>query len=373
MGFFNRLFGNQEKNIALISLQRDLDLINESAEIIESTVNPDTFFSRYDFYMEKLAVMAEKERNGVAGIKFSGESIIEKYEKMTSSKQKIECIIVFIDRMWADTCEKAKGLKTDKGRQNRYQKFYDRLQQYEYRMPQECIQHYQALFQQGIQNSSSVFSPVAEHKSVIQTSPPSKHEIDLSQWYISVSFGKSSSQNYLKAVTLAKSAPQYHEQVDGGHILHQAFYSSNPKDFLSFIMLYELVSGWKSSFAMINGEIIDRKIIGQLNYCYGDKCRSNKNDFCFGASFATENPFGCHRIQISAYNNPWWSYYERNGRKYVLNKAAIMQRIDATGKVYQYCPCFDRNRAIDALNKLPSPITARQFEKIKSDRIIKLL
>ena len=108
-------------------------------------------------------------------------------------------------------------------------------------------------------------------------------------WYVSISFGKSSSDNYMKAVTLAKAAPQYHEQIDDGKILHQAIYSSKPKEYLAFIMLYELVGNWKSSFVMINGNLIDRKVIGNLNYCYGDKCRSCNPKFCYGASYMTEN------------------------------------------------------------------------------------
>lgn len=50
------------------------------------------------------------------------------------------------------------------------------------------------------------------------------------------------------------------------------------------------------------------EIVGGLNYCYGDFCRNGRLNFCFGASEYTENPFGCHRLQISATNNPWYSF-----------------------------------------------------------------
>ena len=46
MGFFD-LFKRQ-KPIDLIALQRDLEILNDCAQLIESTVNPETFFSRYD-------------------------------------------------------------------------------------------------------------------------------------------------------------------------------------------------------------------------------------------------------------------------------------------------------------------------------------
>lgn len=60
MGILKRLFGRPDRSLTLTILQRDLDLINESAAIMEKTSNPETFFSRYDFYMEKLALMAER-------------------------------------------------------------------------------------------------------------------------------------------------------------------------------------------------------------------------------------------------------------------------------------------------------------------------
>lgn len=189
-------------------------------------------------------------------------------------------------------------------------------------------------------------------------------EILFPDWYISISFSKSRSENYPLAVALAKSAPQYHEQMNDSRILHQAIYSSKPNEYLAFVRLYELVGGWKSSFVFINGTMIDRKIVQKLNYCYGDNCRSGNSDFCFGASYMTDNPFGCHRFQISACNNPWWSFYVRNGKKYYLDKNAIYQRINSYANVYNICPLFDYNYAIKVLNALPAVVSERQLAQI---------
>ena len=188
-------------------------------------------------------------------------------------------------------------------------------------------------------------------------------DIAFPDWYISVSFGKSTSENYAKAVLLAKNAPQYHEQIDNGIILHQAIYSHRPNEFKAYLMLYELVGSWKSSFVMINGTLIDRKVIGKLNYCYGDKCRIGKNQYCYGASFMTENPFGCHRLQISAANNPWWSFYERNGNKWVLDKISMKERIDSYARIYCICPCFNYDKILTILNSLPDTMNNSQYTK----------
>ncbi len=186
---------------------------------------------------------------------------------------------------------------------------------------------------------------------------PAKNNIVFPDWYVSISFGASKSPNYPQALTIARMAPQYIENVVEGNVLHQAVYSESPKEYLKFIKLYELVSQWKSCFVVINGELIDRKIIGGLNYCYGDKCRSGKIDFCFGASIMTANPFGCHRLQISAYNNPWWTFgYLDTYNVWHVNKEAILKRIEEYSLPYEMCPCFSKERIISGVYSLPDKI-----------------
>lgn len=182
--------------------------------------------------------------------------------------------------------------------------------------------------------------------------------IDLSlfpKWYVSISFGHSASKNYQKAVTLAKAAPQYIESFDEDqNLIHQAIFSEKPNDYLSFITLFELINNWKSCFVVINGQIVDRKIVGGINYCYGDKIRSGKSDFCYGASEYTENPFGCHRLQISKFNNPWWKFgkFDSDGIWYI-DKNAISDRIKEYSTPYIQCPAFSMERALKALDDLP--------------------
>lgn len=191
--------------------------------------------------------------------------------------------------------------------------------------------------------------------------------IHLDGWYISVSFGKSSSDNFNRAIALAKAAPQYHTQTDNGHTLHQAIYSSKPNEFLQYITLYEVVKNWKTTFIMINGQIIDKKIIGKLNYCYGDKCRSGNTNFCYGASFMTDNPFGCHRLQISAANHPWVSFYRHYGSKWILDTKAMQERIDLYASIYSICPCFDYDNIIREFNLLPRQLTQRQYMQVMEE------
>lgn len=180
---------------------------------------------------------------------------------------------------------------------------------------------------------------------------------DFPEWYISISFGKSRSKNYAQAVALAKLAPKYLEHTIDGNLLHQAIYSDKYDEYLSFIKLYELINKWKSSFVAINGKLVDRKIISGINYCYGDKCRSGNPDFCYGASQFTKNPFGCHRLQISQYNNPWWSFGQFDTKGiWHLNKQEILERIKENSRPYHLCPSFSLEKVMNAFNNLPETI-----------------
>ena len=192
-------------------------------------------------------------------------------------------------------------------------------------------------------------------------------------WYVSISFGKSSSTNFPQAVGLAKMATKYIENNIDGQILYQAIYSSTRKEYLMFIKLYELVSKWKSCYVMINGELIDKKNIQRLNYCYGDKCRSNDKNFCFGASYMTENIFGCHRLQISACNHPVYMFYQPYVfGMYKLNEQSLIARISEKAELYKFCPSFDYNYIINIVKQLPQIITSKQYQKlINGDTILK--
>lgn len=141
MGLFN-LF--KKKNpVNLIALQRDLEILNDCAELIESTKNPQVFFERYNLYILKLAALANAQKT--KQIKVTGENIIDKFERMNTEQQKIKVTNAFIDRMWADTCEKASNLKTERGKLNRIKKFKETLSDYNNLMPEQCIKYYENL------------------------------------------------------------------------------------------------------------------------------------------------------------------------------------------------------------------------------------
>lgn len=204
-------------------------------------------------------------------------------------------------------------------------------------------------------------SPIAEK-------PPSFKPAPIGEWRVMISFGKSSSANFARALKLAKLAPEYAETEYDGDPVYQATYTADRKHYLAFIKLYELIKSWKSCNVFINGFIIDRKIIGSLNYCYGDRCRSTDKQFCYGASHMTKNPFGCHRLQISNCNHPWYSFYERQPNVlYKLNRASMKERIDSFAETYWLCPEFDYDRIMKVFWDFEDTLTVERAKELIGD------
>lgn len=192
-----------------------------------------------------------------------------------------------------------------------------------------------------------------------------------------ITFSKSTSNNFDRALFLAKQADQYFEGKDNNNkIVYQAVYS--PDNHLSFIALYELIRDWKSTFVFKDGKMIDRKILGQINYCYGDKLRSQDESFCYGASMFTENPFGCHRLLIHSGQTPWFEWKAHEDNRFVyIDKEAMGKQIDEKAAIFRLCPSFNYDSIIHTLNKLPYKIDKqskqyRDLYETKPDGVINI-
>lgn len=152
MGIFN-FFKKREPSMELYNLQNALRIANDCADLIKNTINPEVFFDRYNLYLEKLALLSEAQE--CKAIKVKGENLIQKYSQMSALEKRVSTTNEFIDRFWKDTCAKANTLKTEKGKNNRYQKFFDSLSEYNERMPGECIEYYTYIFNNAPRNSVS--------------------------------------------------------------------------------------------------------------------------------------------------------------------------------------------------------------------------
>lgn len=355
-----------------MTAERKLEIVQDCIKLVNTTKNPDVFFPRYEKLLEELSALSRMEGR----IKFSGLLPSAALQDFVSRKE--YTFNDFIDRYYRSVEEKINNLTTEKAKINNSQKFYDSLAVYQPIMPKSCFTLVENRFAQLnalCTPSSTATAEVSSPSTSLEINRSSLEEKNVSQttnsgskineWNIIVSFNKSTSANFDKALYWAKKSTDYQENEYNGKIIYQAMYLSHPQSFTDFMQLYELVKDWKSTAFIINGEIVDKKIVGKIKWCYGDKCISGKNDFCYGASYMTKNPFSCHRLQISACNNPWWSFGQQQGNKIKIDKDAIVKRINEYSSAYKYCPAFNYNRAIDVVTKIPDYITLEERERMQ--------
>lgn len=340
------------------TLTRNLEILHDCIRLVSETTNPDTYFSRRELYFEHLPILTQVPESGINLERFPYICLI--LEKPNNLDQK-QLDDNFIDRYWNATIEKAQKLKTDKGKNNQYENFRKNMEKYDSMLLPDSVIRYK----EKQPNELIIPEPESSALKVDEiTYSPNIRTNDTPNWIISIAFSKSTSSAYSQAVALAMNAPKYQTYEIEGKTIHEAFFSEEPSQYLAFVKLYEMVSNWKSAFTKINGELVDRKIVGGLNYCYGDFCRNGRTDFCFGASEYTKNPFGCHRLQVSDYNHPWYSYASKKGNYYEIDKEEIKRRIDEFSTAYKVCPHFDYEHVLDILYHLPTKISEQDMTRL---------
>jgi len=113
----------------------DLRIIQDCIKIISNTVKPDIFFSRMDLLKEKAIHLQTLEPY----VNFSGASPTAAVNEIFDQEQ--DAIYELIGRCYNTAFEKAEKLKTEKGKKNQYQKFYDSLQPYADKMNNHNINY----------------------------------------------------------------------------------------------------------------------------------------------------------------------------------------------------------------------------------------
>lgn len=131
----------QTENIIIAKLNNDLRIMNESAQIMQSTSSPDIFFSRYNLYIEKLYVLADAEKSGIS---FEGDSPTKKLKEISTEEEKTKLTNSMIDRFWKKTEEKISRLKTETGKDNHIIKFQKELSNHDSNMTVESIAYYKS-------------------------------------------------------------------------------------------------------------------------------------------------------------------------------------------------------------------------------------
>lgn len=133
----NKLVYSEQQllKMAYPQAQRYLTIVNESVSLVNNTVKPDVFFSRYELIEENLSILSLFEPY----IKFKGNKPSSELDKLQATKQ--EQTLIFLARYFSDTKQQADNMKTDKGKLNKYEKFYQCLKPYYNLMNSENIDY----------------------------------------------------------------------------------------------------------------------------------------------------------------------------------------------------------------------------------------
>ena len=163
----NKLVFNemQLRNMTTASAQRDLEIINESQQLVNSTSKPDVYFSRYDLLFEVLIRLLRVEPFYHFSQGSPSDSILHLCQAENDSNK------AFIDRYYQKASEKAQSLKTQKGKTNQYQKFFDSLKPYFRRLSQHNIHYVESLYQMALQkvnDNEALFDRRMSNKNRIQ-------------------------------------------------------------------------------------------------------------------------------------------------------------------------------------------------------------
>ena len=125
-------------------VDNDIRIFQDSVNIAISTKNPDTFFERIQLAENKIQHIAFLEPY-IAQIRNFNPSVSIREIVSQWIDRKAECIKVFIDRYYASINAKAESMKTEKGKQNQYTRFYESLEPYFYIIGEENVNYIKSL------------------------------------------------------------------------------------------------------------------------------------------------------------------------------------------------------------------------------------
>ena len=109
---------NSKQNAEILAPQL-LKQAKETADILNQTTNPDTFFSRYDFLIGRLKTLCACEDY----ISFTGETPSVTLARVGTKDFYEMASCHLMDRCFGKSCEKMASLKTEKGKQNEADRF----------------------------------------------------------------------------------------------------------------------------------------------------------------------------------------------------------------------------------------------------------
>lgn len=123
--------------------QNDIRIIQDCINLVNQTTKPDVFFPRLSLLKEKVEHLLKLEPY----ISFN-VPVSQAYNDVLQDEQ--QAIYQFINRYYNSVHEYAQTLKTEKGKSNQYQKFYDVLTTYKNVINEDNISYIEHKYKESI-------------------------------------------------------------------------------------------------------------------------------------------------------------------------------------------------------------------------------
>lgn len=134
------LFNNQKKQEAQMLAPQLLKIIEDSCQLVNTTLKPDVFFSRYELLKEKSAQLLALSKY----IKLKGTSPADMVAMITAKEH--AATMDFLHRYFETAERSAAEKKTEKGARAQLDRFYQSLQPYYSRMDAEHIAYIEGAY-----------------------------------------------------------------------------------------------------------------------------------------------------------------------------------------------------------------------------------
>lgn len=185
-------------------------------------------------------------------------------------------------------------------------------------------------------------------------------------WYLVSDFTQSNSNNFQKAVTIARTLPNFIELCDqNGTIIYRNIFRK--ETIVQFQPLYNIISKWKNSKIYINGNEVKKLPAGV-------KCMISNKGECLN-KYKLHDFIGCIKYNIGlkikgekewGKTKYWFEYSEFKKDHFEIKKSFIIKDYEKiiSDENYIGCPLFNPEQDIKVIQLLPDIIRLKE-EKIK--------
>jgi carboxypeptidase C (cathepsin A) len=126
------------KTQAKLQSQQLLKIANDCAELVNTTVNPEVFFMRYNLMLENLEKLVGLECTGI----FENSAELPSVAFSRIEAQFTAATNDFLERSFEKAKEHAETLKTESGKTNAIKRYFDNMEKYIINMSSESLEHF---------------------------------------------------------------------------------------------------------------------------------------------------------------------------------------------------------------------------------------